>query len=54
MRIKFPDDIKIYIACGKTDMRKSIDGLSQIVSQNFKLIHLRMHYSFFVEEKGIG
>ena len=37
MRIKFPDDIKIYIACGKTDMRKSIDGLSAIVSQNFKL-----------------
>jgi|SRR5690554_4341144 transposase len=37
MRIKLPDDIKIYIACGKTDMRKSIDGLSQIVSQNFKL-----------------
>ena len=37
MRIKFPDGIKIYIACGKTDMRKSIDGLSAIVSQNFKL-----------------
>ncbi len=37
MRIKLPDDIKIYIACGKTDMRKSIDGLSAIVSQNFKL-----------------
>lgn len=37
MKIRFPDDIKIYIACGKTDMRKSIDGLSSIVSQNFKL-----------------
>jgi len=37
MKIKFPDDIKIYIACGKTDMRKSIDGLAAIVSQNFKL-----------------
>lgn len=37
MRVKFPDDIKIYIACGKTDMRKSIDGLSQLISQNFKL-----------------
>lgn len=37
MKIKFPDDIKIYIACGKTDMRKSIDGLSAIVSQNFNL-----------------
>jgi transposase len=29
--------LKIYIACGHTDMRKSIDGLSAIVSQNFKL-----------------
>lgn len=37
MRIQLPSDIKIYIACGKTDMRKSIDGLSAIVSQNFKL-----------------
>jgi transposase len=37
MKIKLPDDIKIFIACGKTDMRKSIDGLAAIVSQNFKL-----------------
>jgi transposase len=28
---------KIYIACGYTDMRKSIDGLIAIVQQNFKL-----------------
>ena len=27
----------IYIACGRTDMRKSIDGLAAIVQQNFKL-----------------
>jgi transposase len=27
----------IYIACGYTDMRKSIDGLSSIVQQNYKL-----------------
>ncbi len=27
----------IYLACGYTDMRKSIDGLSAIVQQNFKL-----------------
>ena len=37
MRIKFPDDLRIYISCGKTDMRKSIDGLAAIISQNFKL-----------------
>jgi transposase len=28
---------KIYIACGYTDMRKSIDGLAAIVQQNFQL-----------------
>lgn len=28
---------QIYIACGYTDMRKSIDGLSAIVQQNFEL-----------------
>ena len=28
---------KIYISCGYTDMRKSIDGLAAIVQQNFKL-----------------
>ena len=28
---------KVYIACGYTDMRKSIDGLSAIVTQQFHL-----------------
>jgi transposase len=28
---------QIYLACGYTDMRKSIDGLSAIVQQNFQL-----------------
>lgn len=37
MKVRFPDDIRIYIACGHTDMRKSIDGLAAIVSQNFHL-----------------
>jgi len=27
----------IYIACGYTDLRKSIDGLTSIIQQNFKL-----------------
>lgn len=31
-------DVKdIYIACGSVDMRKSINGLSAIVSQKFRL-----------------
>lgn len=28
---------KIYISCGYTDMRRSIDGLAAIVKQEFKL-----------------
>ena len=28
---------KIYIACGRTDLRKSIDGLAAMVQQNFHL-----------------
>lgn len=27
----------IYLACGHTDMRKSIDGLASIVSSHFKM-----------------
>ena len=37
MKIQLPDDLRIFLACGQTDMRKSIDGLSALVSQNFKL-----------------
>ena len=28
---------KVYLACGSTDMRKSIDGLAAIVQQRFAL-----------------
>lgn len=28
---------KVYLACGYTDMRKSIDGLAAVVQQNFQL-----------------
>jgi len=28
---------RVYLACGKTDMRKSIDGLATIVESNFEL-----------------
>jgi len=28
---------KVYLACGKTDMRKSINGLAAIVEGSFKL-----------------
>ena len=28
---------EIYIACGYTDMRKSIDGLAALVQEHFKM-----------------
>jgi transposase len=28
---------RVYLACGSTDMRKSIDGLAALVSQSFQL-----------------
>lgn len=32
-----PGDIRIYIACGYTDMRKQIDGLAGLVQHQFHL-----------------
>ncbi len=37
MLIQFPDEIRIYVACGYTDMRKQIDGLATMVQANFQL-----------------
>jgi transposase len=31
------DGKRVYLACGPTDMRKSIDGLSALVQESFKL-----------------
>jgi transposase len=33
--ILLPDQTRIYLAIGSTDMRKSINGLSQLVAENF-------------------
>ncbi|WP_312654611.1 IS66 family insertion sequence element accessory protein TnpB [Proteiniclasticum sp.] len=37
MKVRFPEDIRIFLACGHTDMRKSIDGLAATVSQTYNL-----------------
>jgi transposase len=37
MLADFSSVSQIYIACGHTDLRKSIDGLAAIVQQNFKM-----------------
>ncbi len=31
------DGAAVFLACGKTDLRKSIDGLAALVSQDFEL-----------------
>ncbi|NLY74437.1 MAG: IS66 family insertion sequence element accessory protein TnpB [Firmicutes bacterium] len=35
--LKLAESVKVYLACGSTDMRKSIDGLAVIVQESFKL-----------------
>ena len=30
-------DQRVYLACGSTDMRKSIDGLAALVQESFQL-----------------
>ncbi|TCL58868.1 transposase [Kineothrix alysoides] len=42
----------IYLACGYTDMRKSIDGLSAIVQQNFRLDPFSNSLFLFCGHKG--
>ena len=41
----------IYIACGYTDMRKSIDGLAAVVQQQFRLDPFRPILFLFCEKK---
>jgi hypothetical protein len=43
----------IYVACGYTDMRKSIDGLASLVKQRFKLAHIRTVFSCFADDAAI-
>ena len=31
------DSVRVYLACGATDMRKSVDGLAAIVKHSFAL-----------------
>lgn len=31
------EEYKVFLACGKTDMRKNINGLCEIVQHNFRL-----------------
>lgn len=37
MLIDFTQIEKIYIVCGKTDLRKGIDGLAEMIQSQFKM-----------------
>ena len=37
---------EIYIACGRTDLRKGIDGLAAIVKENFQITPFRENVLF--------
>ena len=45
---------KIYIVCGYTDMRKSIDGLSPLSKTSLRWIRRPVFSSCSVEEDGTG
>ena len=47
------DGVSVYLACGCTDMRKSIDGLAALVSQTFEL-DLFSHSLFVFCNRQIG
>ena len=46
--MNFPSDTKVFLALGATDMRKAIDGLSIIVSEQMQLDIFSDHRLFFV------
>jgi transposase len=35
--LRLAESVQVYLACGSTDMRKSIDGLAVIVQESFAL-----------------
>ncbi len=37
MLVNWHDQDHIYLVCGKTDMRKGIDGLAMVIAENYGL-----------------
>jgi len=48
--IKLSDLGQVYIVCGKTDLRKGIDGLATLVKDSLNLILLAAKSSSFAAE----
>src|SRR5687768_5395732 len=49
--IPSPDQIRVYVAIGYVDLRKSIDGLSILVSQRFELDPFAGHMFAFTNRR---
>lgn len=50
--LKLPRSVRIYLACGPTDMRKGHDGLSTLVEQRLGQDVYSGHLFVFVSRKG--
>lgn len=37
MLVNWQDPDKVYLVCGKTDLRKGIDGLAMVIAENYGL-----------------
>ena len=44
--INFPSDTKVYLSLGATDMRKTINGLSVIVSEQMQLDQRQLFFGW--------
>ncbi len=50
--LTLPPSVRIYLCAGKTDLRRSIDGLSAIVRERFSLDPLSGHLFLFRNRSG--
>jgi transposase len=50
--LTLPPTVRIFVATGATDLRRSVDGLSAIVTQRFGLDPLSGHLFLFRNRRG--
>jgi transposase len=50
--LTLPPSVRIYLAAGRTDLRRSIDGLSAIVRERFSMEPLSGHLFLFRNRRG--
>ncbi|QPQ28823.1 IS66 family insertion sequence element accessory protein TnpB [Lysinibacillus sp. JNUCC 51] len=53
MKHDFTSVKNIYIICGKTDMRKEIDGLATLIQDSLNSIPIAIPSSYFLEQAKI-